>query len=143
MALLGSHEFQSALTRLVAAADAAARENVVKGAAALEAAAKRNFQGSHPRGQPHVGGDRPNVVTGTLRRSITHDPVRRAFGGYATRVGPSTVYARRVELGWPNSDGTRGHQRTRPFPYFTPAYDQVRRELTEIAAATWRKAMRL
>jgi hypothetical protein len=144
VALLGFHEFEAALEKVIAQADAGARASVVKGVAEVEAAAKKRFSGSHGKGQPHVGGDQPNVVTGTLRRSITHDPVSRgAFAEYFSRVGPTTVYARRVELGWSHSDGTRGHQITRPFPYFIPGYDEARRKFADIAAQSWRTFMRL
>jgi hypothetical protein len=112
---------------------------VSKTAALVEKRAKENFEGSHAKGQPHVGDHHPNVVTGTARRSVRTDPVQRfGLGDYGTIVAPRAKYYRRLELGWPTSDGTRGHQVTRPFPSFVPAAREARKEFPEIAAETWR-----
>jgi HK97 gp10 family phage protein len=142
LAWQGLRSVEAAFTKVSADADTAARSIVAKGAAVVEAAAKANFQGSHKRGEPHVGGSKPNVVTGTLRRSIRTDPiVRYGLGEYGTRVAPSTVYARRVELGYPGGGkgAGRGHGHTNPHPYFTPAVDSTRPQLEALAAAEWRR----
>lgn len=137
----GLRELEQALDGLAARIDAAGAAIVRDGAALVERAAKKNFEGAHPRGAPHVGGDKPNVVTGTLRRSITSDPIRRTgLGTYSTKVGPRTVYGRRVELGYSGGSG-RGRQATRPFPYFTPAVREVSPRLRSIAAAHWAAAV--
>lgn len=143
MAILGLHEFEAALKRVAFEADEAARVAVAKAAALAESKAKANFEGSHAAGEPHVGGDKPNVVAGTLRRSITTDPIRRySLGDYGTVVAPRVAYARRVELGYPGSEG-RGHARTRAFPYFTPAAEDARREFRSIARDTWASYLRI
>lgn len=132
MPWIGVREFEAAFVKVAAQADAAARANVAAGAAALEKAAKGNFSGSHRRGGPHIGGDRPNIVTGTLRRSIRHDPITRlGLGDYATRVGPSVIYARSVELG--NKPGMKG------YPYFEPAFEQIHPVFEAIAVRNWRR----
>lgn len=134
MPLLGLHEVEAALKKVAADAILAAEKTVVRAAAVVEAEAKKNFQGAHPKGQPHQGGDRPNVVSGMLRRSIHHLPLTRfGFGDFGTRVGPATVYARRVELGW---HGSRG------YPYFEPAVKTTRPKYEEIAAQAWREFLR-
>ena len=116
-------------------ADEAAREIVTRSAALAERAAKANFEGSHKKGQPHVGGSKPNVVTGTLRRSIRTDPVARlGLATYGTTLAPRVIYARRVELGW---QGKGAH------PYFRPGVEQVKPEFRRIAAEVWRTFMRL
>jgi phage gpG-like protein len=47
-----------------------------------------------------MGGSGPNVVTGTLRRSIVMEgPVRTGLGTATARVGPTVVYGRIQELG--------------------------------------------
>lgn len=128
--LLGVREFESALRKVAAQADLAARRNVAEAAAFLEKKAKENFEGHHKKGQPHEGGDKPNVVSGTLRRSIRHTPVTRlGFANYGTSVGPSTIYARSVELG--NYPGANA------YPYFGPAYQDLRGEYGAIAARNW------
>lgn len=165
----GLKAFEDALTRISAEADAAAKSIVTKGAAIIEAKAKANFSGAHKRGEPHVGGDKPNVVTGSLRRSIRHYPVvRHGVADYGTSVFPSAIYARRVELGYSGSHAVAGHTRkikgangktrkvtvsghTRTignadgtggqqgYPYFTPAYRDAKPELEALARATWAK----
>jgi hypothetical protein len=98
---------------------------------AIEAQAKRNFQGSHSRkGKSWVPGkhipgspDYPNVRTGSLRRSI-RTTVRKGLGTYTADVGPTMVYSRAVELG--NGRGGRG------YPYIEPAYREMKPRVNEI-----------
>lgn len=143
MPVYGLAEVRAALEKVTREADAASRVIVVKGAAMAESAAKKNFDGSHAKGQPHVGGDKPNVVTGNLRRSITHDPVVRiGVASYGTRVGPTVIYGRRVELGYQGGGGGRGHQTTRPFPYFGPAVAATAAPLNALAYKTWAEFLR-
>lgn len=138
--MLGLREFLAALDKAEAGAGAASRAAVALTAAEVEAEAKKNFQGSHGKGQPHTGGDKPNVVTGTLRRSIQADPITRmGLAEYGTSIGPRAVYGRRVELGWPHSDGTRGHGVTRPFPYFTEPAKKAGDSLRVHAAEQWNR----
>lgn len=136
--LLGLREFLEAVRRVEEGAGEAAREAVAETAAMVERDAKANFQGAHKRGQPHTGGDKPNVVTGTLRRSIKADPIRRySLAEYGTVVAPRAIYGRRVELGWPHSDGQVGHGVTRAFPFFGPAAKKAREEFPRVTAEKW------
>ena len=142
MPLIGLHEVKAELNRIIAATDAASRQIVVDSASLVERLAKKNFEGSHKRGQPHIGGAFPNVVSGTLKREITFDPVTQTGPGqYETKGGPRTVYGRRVELGYAGGSGGRGHQTTRAFPYFVPAVKEAQPQLTEIAAKRYRAAI--
>ena len=90
---------------------------ITQAALAIERQAKLNANtGVHPRGQGHIKGTGPgpNVVTGTLRRSITTE-VRYGFGTYIATVGPTVEYARAVELGNPRwKSGVR-------YPFLIPA----------------------
>lgn len=141
--MLGLREFLAALDRAEAGANAAARAAVAQTAAEAEAGAKKNFQGSHARGELHVGGDKPNVVTGTLRRSIRTDPIARlGLADYGTVVAPRVIYARRVEKGWPTSDGSVGHGVTRAFPYFEEPAKKARESLRVHAAEQWSRYLR-
>lgn len=143
MAILGLREFEAALKRVTAGADAAGRNAVAKAAAYAEAEAKSNFQGSHAPGQPHVGGAQPNVVTGTARRSIKADPVARyGLGDYGTIVAPRVVYGRRLELGYPAGGSGPGQQATAAFPYFIPAAEKTAERFHSIAAAEWARFLR-
>lgn len=141
MPVLGLTEFRAAIVKVTAEMDAAARLAVARAAAFLEKTTKDNFEGVHAKGQPHVGGDRPNVVTGTARRSVRSDPIRRlGLGDYSEIVAPRAKYYRRLELGYPgSSDHGRGHQRTRAFPSFEPAARATRERFPELAADSWRQ----
>lgn len=120
----GLNEVYAAIDRVSTQADTAAKAIVTQGAAAVEAAIKSHFSGSHAKGQPHVGGSEPNVVTGTLRRSIRADPVAQVGAGeFGTKVGPRTVYARRVELGYRGTGG---------YPYTHPGYADAMPKLEAI-----------
>jgi hypothetical protein len=83
-----------------------------------------NFEGAHRKNQRRVPNSsmKPNIVTGTLRRSIRSTGVNRhGFGFYSATVGPSTVYGRRVEMGFSGRD-SRGRNYNQPaYPYFGPA----------------------
>lgn len=137
----GWAEFEGVLAAMPKQIDAASRAALTQSAALIEARAKRNFIGSHARGMPHVGGNKPNVVTGNLRRSILTTPPVRTGGlaGWMAKVGPTTVYGRRIELGYPGGGKGRGHQRTRPFPYLRPAVEGATWQLRNIALAHWAK----
>lgn len=136
--ITGLDAFQDGVRRTYEAFDVAARATAIEAVAWVEAKAKDNFEGSHKRGEPHVGGLRPNIVTGNLRRSITHTPMRKVgHGHYQSTVGPTAVYGRRVQLGWSAADGTPGHQVTRAFPYM-PEAPETAQHLNEIALRHWR-----
>lgn len=125
--------FKDALVEAEKNIDRASAGALLELAALAESKAKGGFSGSHARGQPHVGGPQPNVVTGNLRRSITRTAVQRTGpGDYLTRVYPSTVYARAVELGNPKTG-------SRAFPYFGPAMKVVRANANDILIRAWSK----
>jgi phage gpG-like protein len=101
-------------------------ENAVQTAIAtagfeIQRLAQKNAKtGEHPRGQGHIPGTGPgpNVVTGTLRRSMRTD-VKYGFGNYIAVVGADTEYARAVELGSPRwKSGVK-------YPYLAPAANEL------------------
>ncbi len=133
--VIGAKEIEAALREIgTVRVDAAERRILTQGAALIEKAAKANFEGSHKRGEPHVGGDKPNVVTGTLRRSIYHTPIAGTPGNRSVQVGPRVVYARAIEWGNPRNN-------SRPLPYFEPAVQQVTPAIGEMAAREWAAAL--
>jgi hypothetical protein len=137
----GLTETAAAIKGITVGLDEAARRIAVLDAALIESAAKRNFSGSHSIGEPHVGGDQPNVVTGALRRSIKSDPAMKTAGGWSVKVGPTMIYGRRVELGYPGGGGGRGHQKTRPFPYLGPSVHKVEAQMFAVALAEWSRVL--
>lgn len=128
---VGMEELQAAFMRAGAQVDAAAKANVAEASLRLIKDARDNFEGSHKKGQPHVGGSKPNVVTGNLRRSIMSDGLTHfAMGDYGTKVMPTVKYGRRVELGLAP---------TGAYPYFGPATAKLRNEIAAISAGNWAK----
>lgn len=143
-AWLGVNEAIAALAKMDARVDAASAATVVMVGADLEARAKSNFEGAHRRGEPRVpnGENKPNIVTGTLRRSIRSSPVVKFGGGYMTEVGPTTEYGRRVELGFRGTDSLGRRYNQPPYPYFGPAVAEVRVNASVIATTNWAAATR-
>lgn len=128
----GFQEVQAAFVRIGVGVDLAAKANTTQAATFLIREAQANFEGAHEKGKPHVGGDKPNVVTGDLRRSIMADGLRHTgMGGYETSVGPTMKYGRRVELGMEGHGGA--------YPYFGPAAARTRTLMSAIATVNWAK----
>lgn len=138
LAVKGLGALEAALTRGEAQVELAARANVQLASLELIKQAQSNFSGSHRKHQRHIpnGNNYPNVVTGTLRRSIRSDGLRTiAPGVVSTKVGPTTVYGRAIELGNP-------HSHSGAYPYFGPAVKRVRAKVATTALAVWAKTVR-
>lgn len=128
----GVPEFAAALDRIIGAAEAETRAAVAEAAGEVEKQAKQ-----HASGRPG-----PEVVTGTLRRGITHEPiVPWGVRGWATTVGPTVIYSRRIELGFHGADSRGRHYDQPGYPYFGPAWHAVAPRMTAIYAAHWRRAL--
>jgi hypothetical protein len=106
-----------------------ARRFVSQLALAIERQAKVNAStGAHKRGTPTPArpGTGPAVISGTLRRSLTHSPVIFTGGGWETKVGttvgftppygrtPANKYGFYLETGLRNGS---------TYPFLKPAYD--------------------
>lgn len=145
MPWLGISEFENALKKVVSESDRASALIVAKSAAVVVKEAQLNFQGSrkwvsgsrggrHIDPAEHVGGDKPNVISGDLRRSIKAEPIKRfGLNDYGTSVAPKMTYGRRVELGMNGSPG---------YPFFGPAVEKMRPLLEAIARETWAEFLR-
>lgn len=98
-------------------------------ALAVERQAKVNASsGSHRRNTPTPAspGSGPAVISGTLRRSLTHSPIVFTGGGWETKVGtgvgmtppygrtPSSKYGFYLETGLKNGA---------TYPFLKPAFD--------------------
>ena len=88
---------------------------------------QEEIKGKRPKGQKATTGEPPMNRTGNLRRSITGKKAQEGFASYSAVVGPTTVYARAVELGgaptWINGEH---------FPYMKPALQKFQREAMAI-----------
>jgi HK97 gp10 family phage protein len=125
-AWIGIHEFEAALDDTISKMSAAARQSVSEAASKLEAKAKANAP----------------VLTGTLRRGIMTDPITPyGVGGWQTKVGPTVVYSRRIELGFNGSDSRGRLYHQVGHPYFAPAFEEVAREVSDIFYRNWSKAV--
>lgn len=135
--------FTRLFTEVGVIAETGTREALGAAAAAVERAAKENLAraGTHQRGtkSPATPGGPPALVSGTLRRSVTHTPVTRVnVGIWETRVGTgagfyppygknrstSSRYGAALETGLRN--GAR-------YPWLEPAFRQVMPQLRGIS----------
>ena len=135
--------------------DSATRDGTQRAGETLQRDARANFQGVHGPGYHHGGGDRPNTVSGHLQGSIIFlNPVLSdGPGSYQTRIGPTAVYGRLIELGGTISpkaagylswfDSQMGVRRftkevtVPPYPYFRPAWDTLAPKMERIFATAW------
>lgn len=138
--------------------DAATREATKETGNTLERDARANFEGTHAPGFWHVGGDKPNTVSGNLQQSIIFlQPVTpQGPGRFATRIGPTSIYSRVIELGahidaktteylhW--FDAQYGVDRYKksvdipPRPFFTPARMTLGPKMEAIFYTAWKEA---
>ena len=139
---------QDAVHRATQVAMIAGGEIVVK-------AARLQFNGQHPRGTPRsVGGNRPQSISENLKNSIRiFSTIEIEPGTWETRVGPTMIYARRVELGFSGVDSlgrdfkphvdSEGRLTTggRPYPYLRPALNEARPVINRLIENEWKKAL--
>ena len=97
---------------------------------AVERDAKNGWSPRHKPGTPTTAqqGGKPASISGNLRRSI-HTEIKYGFGNYVAEVGPTMVYARRVELEY-------------NYPYIQPAYKSVRPRASNIFNNAVKRKMR-
>jgi hypothetical protein len=122
--------FNDSMDALIKRINEATKKAVGIGAILIQANARANFEGSHPRGKPHVGGNKPNVQIpgGKLRESISlipESPVMLGPGKYTISVAPTMIYGRRVELGFTGTDSLGRHFNQPPYPYLQPGVDKA------------------
>jgi hypothetical protein len=78
----------------------------------------------------------PNVISGSLRRSITTTIRREGFGDYVATVMPTMVYARAVELGNPRwKSGVK-------YPYLIPAAEAIKPRMNQIFMTAYMRKRR-
>ena len=137
--------FTASLDAMIAAVNVATRDGVIKGAALIEASAKASFGGGHSKGSPKTVFSQPQSVTGTLRRSIrmVGDPIEVGRGVWSTRVAPTTIYGRRIELGFSGSDSLGRVYNQPPYPFLKPGVDKSIPLLDAVFVASWQAAMKV
>ena len=89
-----------------------------------------------------AGMKRTHRRSGTLRRSWKTEAVE-VDGMAGARVGPTTVYARRQELGFKGPDSLGRIFHNDPgWPYVKPAYEESKPLIGRLAQGMWATAMR-
>lgn len=81
------------------------------------------------------------VVSGTLRRSWRMQSESGA-GVYSAKVGPTTVYARRIELGFKDTDSIGRTYNQSPKPYVKPAFERALPAVKSSIRAAFAAALR-
>lgn len=125
--VIGLSEFRAAMAKVAADTDAASKAIITEASALITKEAKANFSGRHKKGQPHMGGAQPNVVSGKLRRSIKRSKVKKTADGWTSTVKPALIYAKRIE--------------TLGYPYFTPAVKDSEAAVQAIAKKRYSAAI--
>jgi len=138
--------FNDSMDALIKRINDATRKAVGTGAILIQANARQNFEGSHPRGKPHVGGNKPNVQIpgGKLRESISlipESPVMLGPGKYTISVAPTVIYGRRVELGFHGADSRGRVYDQQGYPYLQPGVDKALPVIPRIFRDAWGAAL--
>jgi len=136
--------FNDSMDALIKRINEATKAGTATGALLIRDNARREFEGNHPKGQPHVGGNRPNVVTGSLRRSIMlipPEPIMLGPGKYTISVAPTMIYGRRIELGFTGTDSLGRHFNQPPYAYLQPGVDKALPVIPRIFRDAWGAAL--
>jgi len=122
----GVDDFDKAVDALIARAEKGAATFVAKGGLLIEAAAK----------------SRAPVKTGTLRRSINVGSIsQEGLGRWKSQTYPTTVYSRRIELGFHADDSLGRHYDQAGRPYLSPGLEDAMGALHALHEATMAAAM--
>lgn len=129
----GVTEFEAAMDALKVRMLEATAQAVADGAHLIQASAVK-----HAHGRPG-----PRVRSGTLWRSVhVEGPEDSGEGSFTARIGPSVIYARRIELGFMNMRDSLGrlyHQP--PYPYMKPGLEDAEPLLNDLFEARWAAAL--
>ncbi|MDB4873215.1 MAG: hypothetical protein JWL97_4219 [Gemmatimonadales bacterium] len=132
------------LTQTALAAEEHTRRALTATALAVERETKTNLGrgGTHKYGTPTPArpGGPPAIISGTLRRSVTHTPVVRGMTGWETRVGVASgvypPYGRKKtassRYGWALETGLRNGAK---YPFLLPAMQLIVPQVRGITAA--------
>lgn len=82
-------------------------------------------------GGVRVNDDFPMLQTGNLKRSITLLEQKKKAGQVEIKVGSDMDYARRLELGFSDTDSKGRVYHQRPRPFLRPALDEHKDEIIE------------
>ena len=125
-----------------AATQAALSAMIVRLRAASKVAAMKGILVIQNAGMQRSGGLTFEKVTGTTKRSWHAEPIN-VGGMFGAQTGPTTVYARRLELGFYNMTDSLGrHYYQRAKPFVRPAFLEALPEAKAVINATYAAALR-
>ena len=129
----GISSFDEAIEKLKVKVDEAGLEYVTLGGQLIADSAKAEFVGgSSPAPWQGPNFPHPTSHSGFLRDSIKVDRVYRYEEGvWASDTGPTTIYGRRIELGY-TGQGHWPYYTTRPFPFLAPGEAKARPALSAL-----------
>jgi hypothetical protein len=140
----GLGAFGAGIDKLIEAVNVASRESVSQGGHLIEAEAKQAFGPAHAKGTPKTVFDKPQSITGSLRRSVHVDEVRQIGPGiWQSKTGPSMIYGRRVELGFSGTDSLSRNYSQSAYPYMQPGLDKAKPALRSLFEGAWATALRI
>ncbi len=144
---LGPGVIRDLLAKTALVAEQNTRRALTATGLAIERQAKINIGkgGTHKYGTPTPAspGGPPALISGNLRRSITHTPVIRALGGWEMRVGVAAGFyppygktrTASSRYGWYLETGLRNGAR---YPFLTPAFHTIMPRVHGITAEFFR-----
>ena len=137
--------FNGSIDALIRAVDQATSRGVTSGAELIADEAKESFGPAHAKGTPKTVFDKPQSITGNLRRSIrqTGSTTSPSQGVWMARVGPTAIYGRRIELGFKGADSLGRVYNQPKYPYFKPGVDKALTKLNRVFEAVWAYAMKV
>jgi hypothetical protein len=139
----GEQGFEQSVDGLLRFVEEATREAVQRSALLIEANAKASFGPAHEAGTEKTVFDRPQSITGALRRSIeVVESSHRTIRGWEAKVAPQMIYGRRIELGFTGTDSLGRDYDQPPYPYFSPGVEKSLPDMERIFIASWASALR-
>jgi hypothetical protein len=141
--ITGDGVFEHTMDTFVELVNRAAQISVQNAALLIEANAKASFGPAHQAGTEKTVFDRPQSITGALRRSIeVVESAHRTTRGWEAKVAPQMIYGRRIELGFTGTDSLGRYYEQPPYPYFSPGVEKSLPDMERIFVASWASALR-
>jgi hypothetical protein len=133
-AVNGIENFDTAIQSMSARVDRGALDFVKQGQQVVAKYAKEMFIGGEEAAATDTwrsdAWPLPTRRSGALQASIGTTVIveKTGPGSYSSSSGPTTVYARRIELGY-HGTGRWPHYSTRPFPFMKPGLEKSQPDL--------------
>ena len=141
--------FQASVDALIETVHAATREGIAKAGLLVQANAQSSFGPAHSKGTPKTS-DKPQSISGTLRRTTRLLDVEEIGHAWTARIGPTQPYGRRLELGFYPGDGHQdgldslGRQYNQPpYPFLKPGLHKSEPYFVPIMMEVWGAALGL